>query len=58
VTSGPGTDSGLSVPFLVDPDHEDVDRHIEKRRFFWLDLQGLVIRHLFPAQALDVGTGY
>jgi len=40
VTSGPGTDSGLSVPFLVDPDHEDVDRHIETRRFFWLDLQG------------------
>ena len=40
MTSGPGTDSGLSVPFLVDPDHEDVDRHIETRRFFWLDLQG------------------
>lgn len=40
MTGGPGTDAGLSVPFLVDPDHEDLARHIEKRRFFWLDLQG------------------
>ena len=31
---------GLSVPFLVDPDHRDIDGHIEQRRFFWLDLQG------------------
>ena len=30
----------LSVPFLVDPDHKDLAEHIEKRRFFWLDLQG------------------
>jgi magnesium transporter len=30
----------LSVPFLVDPEHEDLAEHIEKRRFFWLDLQG------------------
>ena len=29
-----------SVPFLVDPEHEDLADHIEKRRFFWLDLQG------------------
>jgi len=40
VSAGPGTDSGLWVPFLVDPDHEDLAQHIEKRRFFWLDLQG------------------
>jgi hypothetical protein len=33
-------DRGLSVPFLVDPEHEDLAEHIEKRRFFWLDLQG------------------
>ncbi len=31
---------GLSVPFLVDPDHHDLVRHFEQRRFFWLDLQG------------------
>ncbi len=31
---------GLSVPFLVDPDHHDIAGHIEHRRFFWLDLQG------------------
>ena len=39
---GPGAPQapGLSVPFLVDPDHEDLAEHIEKRRFFWLDLQG------------------
>ena len=29
-----------AVPFLVDPEHEDLAEHIEKRRFFWLDLQG------------------
>jgi magnesium transporter len=40
VSAGPGTDSGLSVPFLVDPEHADLAEHIEKRRFFWLDLQG------------------
>jgi len=41
VSSGPGTtESGLWVPFLVDPEHEDVAEHLEKRRFFWLDLQG------------------
>ncbi|MGO9495388.1 MAG: magnesium/cobalt transporter CorA [Solirubrobacteraceae bacterium] len=40
MTAGPGADDGLSVPFLVDPDHEDLAEHIEHRRFFWLDLQG------------------
>jgi magnesium transporter len=40
VSAGPGTDSGQWVPFLVDPDHEDLAQHIEQRRFFWLDLQG------------------
>ena len=40
MSSGTGTDRGLSVPFLVDPEHEDLAEHIEKRRFFWLDLQG------------------
>jgi magnesium transporter len=40
VSSGPRTDGELSVPFLVDPEHEDLAGHIEKRRFFWLDLQG------------------
>jgi magnesium transporter len=40
VSAGPGTDDGLSVPFLVDLEHEDLAEHIEKRRFFWLDLQG------------------
>jgi magnesium transporter len=39
VSASPGTDSGLWVPFLVDPDHKDLAQHIEKRRFFWLDLQ-------------------
>jgi magnesium transporter len=38
----PGAPSAASqaVPFLVDPEHEDLTEHIEKRRFFWLDLQG------------------
>ncbi len=40
MSAGPGTDSGLSVPFLVDPEHADLAEHIEKRRFFWLDLKG------------------
>jgi CorA-like Mg2+ transporter protein len=30
----------ISVRFLVDPEHEDLAEHLEKRRFFWLDLQG------------------
>ena len=28
------------MPFLIDPDHHDLVRHIEQRRFFWLDLEG------------------
>jgi magnesium transporter len=43
VTSGQAdaaTADGLSVPFLVDPEHADLADHLEKRRFFWLDLQG------------------
>jgi magnesium transporter len=30
----------LSVPFLVNPEHKDIVEHVEKRRFFWLDLIG------------------
>jgi magnesium transporter len=40
VEPGAPPDRSLSVPFLVDPEHQDLDEHIEKRRFFWLDLQG------------------
>ena len=28
------------MPFLVDPEHEELGDLLEKRRFFWLDLQG------------------
>jgi hypothetical protein len=30
MSAGPGPDSGLWVPFLVDPDHEDLAQHIER----------------------------
>jgi Mg2+ and Co2+ transporter CorA len=30
----------LSVPFLVNPEHKDILEHVEKQRFFWLDLIG------------------
>jgi Mg2+ and Co2+ transporter CorA len=29
VSAGPGTGSGLSVPFLVDPEHEDLAEHMQ-----------------------------
>jgi magnesium transporter len=32
--------NSLPVPFLVDLEHEELAEHLEKRRFFWLDLQG------------------
>jgi magnesium transporter len=40
VSQAPPQAGGLSVPFLVDPEHQDLADHIENRRFFWLDLQG------------------
>jgi Mg2+ and Co2+ transporter CorA len=40
VSSAPPPGGGLAVPFLVDPEHEDVAPHVAEKRFFWLDLQG------------------
>ncbi len=42
----PPSGDGLAVPFLVDPEHEDVAEHVAHERFFWLDLQGPTERQL------------
>jgi Mg2+ and Co2+ transporter CorA len=57
-THAPG--SGLAVPFLSDPEHEDIAQHVAARRFFWLDLQAPTERqlqklaHLFDLHPLTV----
>ena len=38
--------SGLAVPFLSDPEHEDIAQHVAAQRFFWLDLQAPTERQL------------
>lgn len=40
MSSTPPQADDLSVPFLVNPEHEDVVEHVAQQRFFWLDLQG------------------
>jgi magnesium transporter len=55
VTPDPPSGDGLAVPFLVDPEHEDVAAHVADKRFFWLDLQGPSERQLQKlAQLFDL----
>jgi magnesium transporter len=55
VSSAPPSGDGLAVPFLIDPEHEDVAQHVAQNRFFWLDLQGPSERQLQKlAQLFDL----
>jgi magnesium transporter len=46
VSSGAGPASGIAVPFLVDPDHDALAEHVDKQRFFWLDIEGPTVEQL------------